>query len=146
MKVKIKKLNANAKMPTKAHNSDACYDLYCSEVTVDWAYNELTCKTGLAFEIPEGYAGYVYPRSSVTKYPIILHNCVGIIDSGFRGDVTVKFTITDMRRFLSEEGAYQVGDRIAQILIAPAPLTEFEWADNLDDSDRGEGGYGSTGK
>lgn len=146
MKVRIKKLHKDAVIPKKAHATDAAFDLVATEVRVDWAKQELTCYTGLAFEIPEGYAGIVYPRSSVSKKPLILHNSTGIIDSDYRGEVTAKFLITDMKAYLQEAGGYVAGDRVAQIMIMPFPQIEFEEAEELSETERGTGGYGSTGR
>lgn len=147
MKVKIKKLHPLAVIPKKAHPTDAGFDLYCTGSVIDWARQELTCSTGLAFEIPEGYAGFIFPRSSVSNKPLMLHNAVGVIDAHYRGEVTAKFHITDLRAYLQDdENKYLEGDRIAQMIILPYPQVEFEEATALSETDRGEGGYGSTGK
>lgn len=146
MKVRIKKLHKDAVVPKKAHKTDAGFDLYCTETSIDWAKQELLCHTGLAFEIPEGHAGLIFPRSSISNKPLMLHNSVGIIDSDYRGEVTAKFVITDQREFLQNDGSYHPGDRIAQMVIMPYPEVEFEEADDLSETERGDGGYGSTGK
>lgn len=146
MKVRIKKLHKDAVIPRKAHATDAAFDLVCTETSIDWARQELTCHTGLAFEIPQGYAGIIYPRSSVSNKPLILHNSTGIIDADYRGEVTAKFLITDLRAYLQEGGGYVAGDRIAQMMIMPFPQVEFEEAGELTDTERGTGGYGSTGR
>lgn len=144
MKVKIKKLNENAVVPTKAHATDAGFDLYCTSKEVDWDKRQIICHTGLAFEIPEGFVGLLFPRSSVSNKPLIMANSVGVIDSCYRGEVTAKFNITDMRQ--SGMNHYQVGNKVAQIIIIPYPEIEFEEADELSETDRGTGGYGSTGR
>ncbi len=144
MKVKIKKLNKNAVVPTKAHATDAGFDLYCTSKEVDWDKRQIICHTGLAFEIPEGFVGLLFPRSSVSNKPLIMANSVGVIDSCYRGEVTAKFNITDMRQ--SGMNHYQVGNKVAQIIIIPYPEIEFEEADELSETDRGTGGYGSTGR
>lgn len=144
MKVKIKKLCDNAVMPTKAHATDAGFDLYCTSKEVDWDKRQIICHTGLAFEIPEGFVGLLFPRSSVSNKPLIMANSVGVIDSCYRGEVTAKFNITDMRQ--SGMNHYQVGNKVAQIIIIPYPEIEFEEADELSETDRGTGGYGSTGR
>lgn len=144
MKVRIKKLNEKAVIPTKAHATDAGFDLYCTSREVNWEKRQLVCHTGLAFEIPEGYVGLLFPRSSVSNKPLMMANSVGVIDSGYRGEVTAKFNITDTRQ--SAFSHYQEGDRIAQMIIIPYPEIEFEEADSLSESDRGTGGYGSTGR
>ena len=96
--------------------------------------------TGLAFEIPEGFVGLVFPRSSVSARCMTMANCVGVIDSGYIGEVTVKF-----RQHLFAK-PYDNGDRVAQMIIMPYPHIDFVEVDELSDSERGEGGYGSTGK
>ena len=144
MKVRIKKLNEKAMIPTKAHATDAGFDLYCTSREVNWEKRQLVCHTGLAFEIPEGYVGLLFPRSSVSNKPLMMSNSVGVVDSCYRGEVTAKFNITDTRQ--SAFSHYQEGDRIAQMIIIPYPEIEFEEADSLSESDRGTGGYGSTGR
>lgn len=144
MKVRIKKLNEKAVIPTKAHATDAGFDLYCTSKEVNWEKRQLVCHTGLAFEIPEGYVGLLFPRSSVSNKPLMMANSVGVVDSCYRGEVTAKFNITDTRQ--SAFSHYQEGDRIAQMIIIPYPEIEFEEADSFSESDRGTGGYGSTGR
>lgn len=144
MKVRIKKLNDNAVMPSKAHATDAGFDLYCTSKEIDWTKRQIVCHTGLAFEIPEGYVGLIFPRSSVSNKPLMMANSVGVVDSGYRGEVTAKFNITDTRQ--SAFAHYQEGDRIAQMIIIPYPEIEFEETDSLSESDRGTCGYGSTGR
>lgn len=113
--------------------------------------------TGLAFEIPEGYVGLVFPRSSNCKKDIIVTNSVGVIDSGYRGEVTLKFKGLDGRvnKMYDEEDftiknsifgkAFKVGDRIGQIIIMPYPHIEFEEVEELSETERGTEGYGSSG-
>ena len=101
----------------------------------------LTYKTGLALEIPKGHVGLLFPRSSVYKTSMIMSNCVGVIDSGYRGEIMLKFR--DQWRDYSSR--YEVGDRVGQLIIMPYPQVELEEVDNLSSTDRGSGGYGSTG-
>ena len=144
MKVRIKKLNEKAVMPTKAHATDAGFDLYCTSKEIDWTKRQIVCHTGLAFEIPEGHVGLIFPRSSVSNKPLMMANSVGVVDSCYRGEVTAKFNITDTRQ--NAFSHYQEGDRVAQMIIIPYPEIEFEETDSLSESDRGTGGYGSTGR
>lgn len=147
MKVKIKKLTPDAVIPHKAHKTDAGFDLHCTSTLVDWGRQELICHTGLAFEIPEGYAGLIFPRSSIANKPLLLSNSVGVLDACYRGEVTAKFVITDARAYLQDkDNQYHAGDRIAQMIIMPYPEIEFEETDTLSETERGTGGYGSTGK
>ena len=139
MKVKIKKLHKDSIIPSYAKQGDAGMDLTATRV---WVEDENICYgTGLAFEIPEGYVGLLFPRSSNAKKDLLLSNSVGVLDSGYRGEVTFKF-----RQTKSIANAYAVGDRIGQIIILPYPVIEFEEVDELNESERGTGGYGSTGR
>ena len=139
MKIKFKKLSPSAVVPRKAHASDAGFDLTCTRYEV--TNGELfTYHTDIAVEIPDGYVGLLFPRSSIYKQDLFLTNSVGVIDSGYRGEVTAKF-----RPHLFAK-PYDKGDRVAQMIIMPYPHVDFVEVDELSDSDRGDGGYGSTGK
>jgi len=141
MKVKIKKLTSHAIIPHYAKEGDAGMDLtaidYCHNR--DYDYHEYG--TGLAIEIPVGYVGLVFPRSSISKTPHHLCNAVAVFDSGYRGEVKLRFKTEEGR----EHEEYMVGDRIGQLIIIPYPKIEFEEVSELSDSERGEGGFGSTG-
>lgn len=139
MKVKIKKLHEDAVIPTYAHATDGAMDLY---VTRTWTEGDMWCVgTGIAMEIPEGYVGLLFPRSSISKTSLFQRNAVGVIDSSYRGEVTVKFGM------YGENGiAYTEGERCGQIMIIPRPTIEFVEVTELSDTERGTGGYGSTGQ
>lgn len=141
LEVKFKKMHANAVMPTYAKPGDAGMDLTAvSVIGVDTGeYGYLEYDTGLAFEIPEGFVGKVYPRSSISKTGLIQSNSVGIIDSGYRGSVTIRY------KAIPGTKVYDVGDRIGQLIIEPVPQISFIEAEELSTTERGEGGYGSTG-
>lgn len=141
MKVKIKKLHKDAVIPTYAKDGDAGMDLTAVSYEFD-EYGSIVYHTGLALEIPEGYVGLVFPRSSICKKDMTLTNAVGVLDSGYRGEVTAKFKPT--LAYKSE--VYDVGERIAQMIIIPYPKIEFKEVDELSETERGTGGYGSTGK
>lgn len=141
MKIKVKRLNELAMLPTKAHATDAGFDLYAISKTYDNDGN-VVYGCGLAFEIPEGYMGLVFPRSSNAKKSLLLSNSVGVIDSGYRGEVTAKFK----RLYPISQGEYTIGERFAQLIIMPIPAVEFVEAEELSESERGVGGYGSSGK
>lgn len=140
MKVKIKKIDANAVIPKYAKPGDAGLDLTATSEEWNDDNTMVTYGTGLAVEIPEGYVGLVFPRSSVSKTTLNLTNSVGVIDSGYRGEIMFKF------RYLEEGMIYDVGDRIGQLIIMPYPQIEFEEVEDLSSTERGEGGFGSTGK
>lgn len=141
MEVKFKKLHEDAVIPTKAHSTDAGFDLTCISFEEDPVKEIVTYHTGIAMEIPKGYVGLVFPRSSVYKVQLQLSNSVGIIDSCYRGEIMFKYRIVKphIRRF-------GLWDRIGQIIIMPYPEIDFVEVTELDDSDRGTGGYGSSGK
>lgn len=148
MKVKIKKLFSNAVIPTFAKEGDAGMDLTATSMEFDCDGN-VVYGTGLAIEIPNGYVGLVFPRSSIATKTLDLSNSVGVIDSGYRGEIMAKFKPTPYFRITQErkeKAMYYVGDRIAQLIILPYPTIEFEEVEELSETERGEGGYGSSGK
>lgn len=140
LKVKIKKLDANATVPKYSKAGDAGLDLTATSIDTSKAPEEyIEYGTGLSFEIPDGYVGLIFPRSSVSTKDLMLANSVGVIDSGYRGEV--KF------RFRTRGGAeYCIGDKIGQMIILPYPKVQLVEVDELSSSERGTGGYGSTGK
>lgn len=140
LKVNIETVHENAVIPEYQNYGDAGMDLVATEKIKDNPF-QLWFKTGLKIEIPNGYVGLIYPRSSISKKDLMLANSVGVIDSGFRGEVQVRFNKTD--GFHSY--GYEVGDRIAQLIIIPYPQISFNEVDSLEDTERGEGGFGSTG-
>lgn len=140
MNVKIKKLHTDAVIPSYAKEGDAGLDLVATTMLYD-DYGNLSYGTGLAFEIPKGYVGLVFPRSSNSKKDLWLTNSVGVIDSGYRGEVTFKYRQVDL-----EERIYQIGDRVGQLIIMPYPYIEFEEVEELSETERGCSGYGSSGK
>lgn len=150
MKVKVKKLNERAVAPCYAMPGDAGMDLTATSKYFD-EYGNICYGTGLAFEIPKGYVGLVFPRSSCSKHQLALANAVAVIDSGFRGEVVMKFKPSlalDSHQCVTDRytyGVYKVGERIAQMIIMPYPYIEFEEVDELSKTERAEGGYGSTG-
>nr|DAJ39474.1 MAG TPA: dUTPase [Caudoviricetes sp.] len=140
MKVKVKKLVENAVIPHYAKSGDAGLDL--TVTSVENKGDKIVYHCGLAFEIPQGFFGLVVPRSSNAKKDLLLTNSAGIIDSGYRGEVTAVFYKT---RLLHPD-LYQVGERFAQLVIMPYPQIELEESEDLSTTERGTGGYGSTGK
>ena len=156
MKVKIKKLNDDAVIPSYSKIGDAGLDMTATSKTVD-EYGNFTYGTGLAVEIPEGYVGLLFPRSSICKQNQYLTNSVGVLDSNYRGEVKFKFKFGIGLEYDQDSpnkeyrptmnwNLYDVGDRIGQLIIMPYPYIEFEEVDELSSTNRGEGGFGSTGK
>ena len=140
LEVKFKKLVEIAKCSIKAHPTDAGADL--TAVSREWN-EELKCwiyGTGIATEIPEGYVGLVFPRSSIRKYTLAQCNAVGVIDSSYRGEIMVSYKLTS-----DVEKIYNIGDKIAQFIILPYPEVSYKEVESLSETDRGENGHGSSG-
>lgn len=174
MEIKIKKLNENAVIPSYAKPGDMGMDLTAIAMEYDADIDCYIYHTGLAFELPKGYGMLLFPRSSNRKTEAYMTNHVGILDSGYRGELLICYknrtsskiinaikilscAIKDIvNRYLTKskpnlsnfinEAPYEVGERIAQLVIIPYPSIEFIESDELSESERGEGGHGSTGK
>lgn len=144
MEVKFKRLSDKAIMPIRAHKGDAGLDLTATNITTN--VNEvgqlmIIYHTDLAVEIPEGYVGLLFPRSSIWKKSLTTTNCVGVIDSGYRGEIMfVMKSTTDV-----VPKVYNIGERFAQLVIVPIPEFDIVEAEELSDSERGTDGLGSTG-
>ncbi len=143
MQVKIKKLDPKAIIPKYAKDGDAGLDLTAISRTFD-DKNNVVYKTGLAIEIPKGYVGLIFPRSSIANKNQLLTNSVGVIDSGYRGEITFKFKAIQYATPFCKP--YEVGERVGQLIILPYPQIELIESDELSESERGTGAYGSTGK
>ena len=157
--VKIKKLVPEAVIPTYAKPGDAGMDLVATSVD-NSNDNYIEYGTGLSMEIPEGYVGLIFPRSSNSKKDLLLCNSVGVIDSGYRGEIKIRYKRIinpSSEKFTMEHNffsgptmyltidRYNVGDKVGQIMILPIPLIKFIEVDELSQSERGDGGFGSTG-
>ena len=140
MEVKIKKLHSNAIIPTYSKAGDAGLDLTAIKVERDEHCNYVY-HTGLAIEIPQGYVGLIFPRSSISKTDMSLRNSVGVIDSGYRGEIIFKFNCNVINRTI-----YHEGDRVGQLIIMPYPHITLVETDELSGTERGIGGFGSTGE
>lgn len=142
-KVKIKKINENAKIPTYGTANAAGADLYaCIEKEMIFAPHETKLvPTGLAFALPEGYAGLIYARSGLaSKRHLAPANKVGVVDSDYRGEVMVA-----LHNHSNEEQKIEAYERIAQFIITPYLKADFDEVEELEESERGAGGFGSTG-
>lgn len=143
MDVKIKKLHPDAVIPKYSKRGDAGLDLTAVSKYYDSENEQVVYDVGIAFEIPEGYVGLLFPRSSICNKNLSLSNAVGVLDSGFRSSPKFKFRQTPTNELGFKE--YNVGERIGQILILPYPQINFIETDELSATDRGTGGFGSTG-
>jgi dUTP pyrophosphatase len=151
MQIRIKKLHPDAVIPSYSAIGDAGMDLVATSATISAGGLYIEYGTGISIEIPEGYVGLLFARSSVSKTSLILANHVGVVDSGYRGEIKLRFK--DLLMSQNENGelfgselAYEVGNKIGQIMILPYPQIEFVESLDLSDTVRGEGGFGSTGK
>jgi dUTP pyrophosphatase len=138
--VNIKKLHPNAVIPSYSKDGDAGMDLTITREIENTSFS-VSYGFGVAMEIPKGYVGLVFPRSSVRNQDLLLSNCVGVIDSGYRGEIQATFKKTNGLDSLK----YNVGDRGAQIMILPYPQVKMNEVTELSNTERGDGGFGSTG-
>lgn len=156
MKLKVKRLDKDIPMPRYAKEGDAGFDLRSTSAVEIAPGDTVTVGTGLAFEIPEGYVGLVFPRSGLGSRGVNLANCVGVIDSGYRGQVMAPLHNNRKCAIFTAHGVFdnragdgyvriERGDRVAQMVVVPFATCEFEEVDELAASERGTGGFGSSG-
>ena len=137
----VKLLNEYAQLPTRGTIDSAGLDIYCPFNITVHADSQKRIPLGIAVEIPKGYMGLLVPRSSMSKTPLRCANSVGIIDADYRGELSIAYeniSCSDYTIFR--------GDRIAQLIIVPIAIVDVEEAQTLSETERGAGGYGSTGK
>ena len=139
MNINLKKLNEKAKVPQYSREGDAGLDLH-STSSFEESEDLICYRTGIAVEIPQGFVGLIFPRSSLSKYDLILANHVGVIDSNYRGEIIVKFKKTKILSHI-----FLVGDRVAQLIIMPYPSVTFNVVEELSETNRGDNGFGSSG-
>lgn len=146
LKLRVKLLSQDAKMPTRGTSESAGYDLYATEDVVIENQKSVLVHLGVAVEIPKGYVGLLFARSGLAnKKHLRPSNCVGVIDSDYRGEVMISL-YNDNYHTIHNEQVIQKGDRIAQLVILPYIAPELVLSEELSDTDRGEGGFGSTDK
>lgn len=139
LKIKFKKLNSCAVIPTRKTTGAAGFDL--TAVSMEVSATMIKYDTGIAVEIPPGYVGLASPRSSICRVGLLQANSVGVIDSDFRGSISLVFYKNTQCIV-----PYFPGDRIGQLMIVPIPEVEYVEVEELSETERGAGGYGSTGK
>lgn len=139
LKIRFKKLVKEAVVPTRGSATAAGYDLTATSIE-ETDNGLIRVHSGIAVEIPRGYAGFVFPRSSIFRILSFLTNGVGVIDSDYRGEIQAVFSAWDRSNF------YKVGERFGQLVILPVPEVEYIEAEELSETERGTKGYGSTGK
>lgn len=169
-KIRFKKLVSNAVEPIRAHDNDAGFDMVATSKKETNSY--IQYGTGIALEIPDGMVGLIYPRSSITKKDLMLKNSVGIIDAGYRGEISFRFykiianeKLISRQEYNTQNGyldtlqgkvlnyifekdqkTYEIGDKIGQIIFQILPQVTLLEVEELDDSERNTGGFGSTDK
>ncbi len=144
MKLKCKKLNPEAILPSYATDGSNGLDLTATAVIVHPDYVEV--RTAISVEIPKGYVGLLFPRSSITKTNMMLGNSVGVIDSDYRGEIMFRFKVLeDSRNVFKYSKIYKQGEKVGQLLLVAAPKLEIEEVKDLEEAERGDGGFGSTG-
>lgn len=141
MEVKVKKLVPEAKLPTRATCGSACYDVYSTRRVLFSPMEKVTIPTGLAFELPDGVGLDIRPRSGLASRGLIMLNSPGTLDSDYRGELKVSFMNLHHGNILISEG-----DRIAQVRLIKPPTVDFIEVKELSETERGKGGFGSTGK
>ena len=154
MKIKVKKLHPDAILPKSAHVTDAGYDLVAiDDGKITDTY--IQYRTGLSIEVESGYHTELFPRSSISEKDLVLANSVGVVDHGYRNELFVRFKIipplersetTNMCRLMFVTKKYKKGDKIAQLLVRRTEHADFEWAEELSDTERNQGGFGSSGQ
>jgi dUTP pyrophosphatase len=140
MRVRFKKLSEKAVTPQYAKPGDAGMDLVSTSLVKNEIFYEY--ETDIAVEIPEGYVGLLFPRSSISKTKQILSNHVGVVDSGYRGSLRLRFKKLDW----DNGEVYEVGDKVGQLVIIPYPTIELEEVSELSETHRGSDAFGSSGK
>lgn len=173
LRINYKKLDEKAVTPFKAINIDAGFDL--TAISIRETDKFIEYRTGIAFEMPEGYVGLLFPRSSVTKMDLMLKNSVGVIDASYRGEIMFRFIKAHNDVFAEgnndnvqatpsgpvrydgnwvnanhiafrKTDYYKVGDRVGQIVFVPIPVVELTEVDEINNTERGSGGFGHTGR
>ena len=138
IKLKFKKLSDRAEIPFYAKKGDAGMDLVATTLMRTGKYFEYG--TDLAMEIPHGHVGLLFPRSSISNTDHSLRNSVGVIDAGYRGEIKLRMSVPNLG-----EREYNIGEKVGQLIIMKLPWVDIEEVEELSDTDRGEGGFGSTG-
>ena len=147
MIINFKKLYINSELPRKGSEEAACYDVIAHSIEFDYINDLVKVSLGFATELPRGYKACIVPRSSLSKFPFIIPNSPGQIDSDYRGEWVIKFRyLNPTHKPLDEVFPYEEGDRVAQMWVEKVTEFEIEEIPILSETERGEGGFGSTGK
>lgn len=146
MKLNVKKTTPDSVLPTYATDGSNALDLVCTAVVIHPDYAEV--RTGISVEIPEGYVGLLFPRSSVSTKNLVMANSVGVIDSDYRGELMLRFKVLDQasRGAFKYSSLYNQGEKCGQLMVVPCPKLEVVEVKELGETVRGSGGFGSTDK
>jgi dUTP pyrophosphatase len=139
MKLKVKKLHPDAKLPTRAHHDDAGLDVYCYEEITIPSHTTIKVPTGIAYEVPDGYCVFAWDKGSIGSKGI--KTLGGVLDSGYRGELFIP-----IHNLNNEDYIFEAGHKLAQMVIQKVELWEVEEANELSETKRGIGSFGSTGK
>jgi dUTP pyrophosphatase len=142
MELKFKKLHPNATIPSYAKDGDAGLDLTAVTMEIQDMYIEYGL--GLAVELPLGHVGLIFPRSSISNKELLLSNSVGVIDQNFRGEIRARFKFNEKGK-RPKEYFYKIGERVCQLVVMPYPKMQPIEVQELSETSRGSGGFGSTG-
>lgn len=140
LKIKFKRLHKNAVIPSRARSHDAALDLTAISKSVDTSWGYIEYGTGLAMEMPDYCVGLILPRSSISKTKHFLRNSVGVIDSGYRGEIKLRFSLDN-----SDNIEYDLNHKVGQLMIIELPKLSISEVSELSSSERGAGSFGSTG-
>lgn len=155
-KIKVQKLHPDAVLPKSANSTDAGYDLVAVDDGTVSEEGYIQYRTGIAISPPEGFHTEIFPRSSISKYSLALANSIGLVDNGYSGEILVRFKFaaplqSHGNNVFANVGIgmakiYKKGDRIAQLVVRKTRIASFEWVDELAQTERGTGGFGSSSR
>jgi len=145
MEINIKLSHPDAVVPSYSMQGDAGLDMTAVEKVVNTEHNFIEYNTGISVELPRGFVGFIYPRSSISKTDMMLCNHVAVIDSNFRGVIKLRFKLTSLLNHGSMVD-YEIGDRIGQLVITPYPEITFNEVETLNPTNRNSNGFGSSGR
>jgi len=147
VQVKYKRTHKDTPKPSYATEGSVAVDLVAVDAKVNYEKGYIQYSTGLHIAIPEGYGGFLFPRSSISKTPHSLANSVGVIDWDYTGELLVRMRFNEYSMSMeNNDDIYSIGDRVCQLIIMKTPQMSFKEVDELDETVRGAGGFGSSGK
>lgn len=146
VRIPFKRTHKDTPIPVPATDGAIAVDLVAVDAKVNYEKGYIQYATGLHIAVPEGYGAFLFPRSSISKTPHSLANSVGVIDQDYTGELLVRMRFNEYNCLENGDDVYKIGDRICQLVIMPVPKVVYDEVDELDETTRGSGGFGSTGK